>query len=382
LNIIAKIGIAAGAVLVVGTGVAATLLPDATLRALPGPVGGAAVGFKHGVHESLEESLYGIKEFWWDLSEGKLFDSSPRTVVELPKTLRDQFGKRPPSTRPALKEEAGAEQPAPVMRAEPAPMAEAKPEPAPAPAAAEAHAEPKPMPAAGHETTERAAETKPAMEPAPQQAKPMAAEAEHKTAEMAHAPAPPPPPPPPSPEPKPKMAEAPKPAPQPAPQPAPKPEPKPAVQPAPAPAPAPQQASAPNMATDTDGSMAHKEGLKYYKGDGVGKDFRKAAEWFEKAAAKGHAGAQYNLGILSYLGQGGPQDFATAAKWFNRAAEAGHAAAQYNLGFMYYEGKGVKKDDLQAYTWIDRAANQGHKKAMTARDALAKALPREIFQSR
>ena len=360
MNIVAKIGIAAGASLVVGTGIATVLLPDDTLRGLPGPVGGAALGFKHGVHESLAESLYGLKEFWWDLSDGKLFDSSPRTVVELPKALRDQFGKRPPSVQPALEDQ---KQPAPAMRSEPERMAEAKPDPAP--------------------PAEPAVEAKPAMEPAPQPAetpKPMAAEAEPKSAETAPAFAPaPPPPPPPTPEPKPKMAEAPK--PQPAPQPAPKPEPKPAVQPAPKPAPA-EQASAPNMANDTDGSLAHQQGLKFYKGDGVEKDFRKAAEWFDKAAAKGHAGAQYNLGIMAYLGQGGTQNFATAAKWFNRAAEAGHAAAQYNLGFMYYEGKGVKKDDLQAYTWIDRAANQGHKKAMTARDALAKALPKEIFQSR
>lgn len=85
---------------------------------------------------------------------------------------------------------------------------------------------------------------------------------------------------------------------------------------------------------------------------------------------------------MAYLGQGQTQDFATAAKWFRAAADQGHAAAQYNLGFLYYEGKGVKKDDLQAYTWIDRAANQGHKKAQTARDALAKALPKEIFKSR
>ena len=112
------------------------------------------------------------------------------------------------------------------------------------------------------------------------------------------------------------------------------------------------------------------------------KDFRTAAEWFNKAAAKGHPGAQYNLGIMAYLGQGTKQDFAEAAKWFQRAGDQGHAASQYNLGFLFYEGKGVKKDDMQAYTWIDRAANQGHTKAKTARDALAKALPKEIFKSR
>ncbi|MEE8351748.1 MAG: tetratricopeptide repeat protein [Rhodospirillales bacterium] len=47
-----------------------------------------------------------------------------------------------------------------------------------------------------------------------------------------------------------------------------------------------------------------KRGLLFYKGIGVDKDFKKAAQWFRRAANKGHAGAQYYLGIMSYLGQG------------------------------------------------------------------------------
>ncbi|NQU59261.1 MAG: sel1 repeat family protein, partial [Rhodospirillales bacterium] len=107
--------------------------------------------------------------------------------------------------------------------------------------------------------------------------------------------------------------------------------------------------------------------------------FKKAAQWFRRAANKGHAGAQYNLGIMSYLGQGMDQDYAQAAHWFHKAGEQDHAAAQYNLGFLYYEGKGVEKDSLQAFMWIDRSANLGDEKAIRARDTLQKALPREIF---
>ena len=124
----------------------------------------------------------------------------------------------------------------------------------------------------------------------------------------------------------------------------------------------------------------HKRGLLFYKGIGVDKDFKKAAQWFRQAAKIGHAGAQYNLGIMSYLGQGVPQDYDQAAVWFEKAGEQDHAGAQYNLGFLYYEGKGVKKDDLQAYMWIDRSASLGDEKAIRARDTLQKALPKEIFQ--
>ena len=131
--------------------------------------------------------------------------------------------------------------------------------------------------------------------------------------------------------------------------------------------------------TDAGADQDHKRGLLFYKGIGVDKDFKKAAQWFKRAAKNTHSGAQYNLGIMSYLGQGVPQDYAQAAHWFQKAGEQDHAAAQYNLGFLYYEGKGVEKDDLQAFMWIDRSANLGDDKAKRARETMQKALPREIF---
>jgi TPR repeat protein len=131
---------------------------------------------------------------------------------------------------------------------------------------------------------------------------------------------------------------------------------------------------------DPTANQDHKRGLLFYKGIGVDKDFKKAAQWFRQAARKGHAGAQYNLGIMSYLGQGVRQDYAISANWFQKASEQDHAAAQYNLGFLYYEGKGVEKDNLQAFMWIDRSANLGDEKAIRARETLQKALPKKIFK--
>lgn len=105
-------------------------------------------------------------------------------------------------------------------------------------------------------------------------------------------------------------------------------------------------------------------------------------KWFEQAAKKGHAPAQYNLGIMAYLGQATGQDYLTASEWFRMAAEQEHRAAQYNLGFLYFEGKGVDKDDLLAFMWIDRSATLGYEKAIKARDALAKSLPEDVFKKK
>lgn len=362
LKTAAKIAVAASATLVAGVAIAGLLLPDSVLRSVTGPLGDKAIGAKHavndGISHTLDNTIFSLKSLWWDVSDGGDDNSASRLVVDLPRSLREQFGKNAPESSeappPMMKSE--EETPTePTMQAQASSEPPAKTEPAMAPHQAEAKAEPAP---AAH---------------APQP------EAAHKPEPAAESMAPPPPPVP-TPEPKPAPIPAQKPEPKPEPMPAPKPVAKTATQPAHqlAAKPAPQTA----RKTPDDGSAEHKQGLAFYKGSGVDKNFRKASEWFNKAAAKGHAGAQYNLGIMAYLGQGTDKDFAVAAKWFREAADQGHAAAQYNLGFLYYEGKGVAKDDLQAYTWIDRAANQGHKKAITARDALAKALPKDIFKSK
>ncbi len=128
------------------------------------------------------------------------------------------------------------------------------------------------------------------------------------------------------------------------------------------------------------GEADYQEGLRFYSGEGVERNFGKAAQLFLKAADAGHVEAQFNLGIMNFIGQTGGQDFANAAKWFEEAASNGHAQAQYNLGFLYYEGKGVEQDLKTAFDWIARSADQGYPKAVKARDQFRQAMP-EAFGS-
>ena len=48
-----------------------------------------------------------------------------------------------------------------------------------------------------------------------------------------------------------------------------------------------------------------------------------------KAAEKGDANIQVQLGAMYLLGQGVPQDNAKALGWYSKAAEQGHANGQY-----------------------------------------------------
>ena len=78
-----------------------------------------------------------------------------------------------------------------------------------------------------------------------------------------------------------------------------------------------------------------------------------------KAAERGDADEQYNLGRCYGKGQGVPQSYTEAAKWYRKAAEQGHAKAQYSLGGCYSAGVGVVKDRRQAYGWFLLASAAG-----------------------
>lgn len=52
----------------------------------------------------------------------------------------------------------------------------------------------------------------------------------------------------------------------------------------------------------------YQDGKNHYRNS----DYEKAAEYYRKAAEKGHLDAQYNLGIMYETGEGVPQNNAEA----------------------------------------------------------------------
>jgi len=67
----------------------------------------------------------------------------------------------------------------------------------------------------------------------------------------------------------------------------------------------------------------------------------------------GNAKEQYDLGDFYYyeMMKFIPKDYRKAAEWYRRAAEQGHAEAQGKLGLMYANGEGVTQDYQTAYMW-------------------------------
>lgn len=61
-------------------------------------------------------------------------------------------------------------------------------------------------------------------------------------------------------------------------------------------------------------------GVSYYYGNGVKQDCKKAVQYYQKAAAKGHPFGMYNLAVACENGKGTPKDMEKALSFYRKAA--------------------------------------------------------------
>jgi hypothetical protein len=95
----------------------------------------------------------------------------------------------------------------------------------------------------------------------------------------------------------------------------------------------------------------------YLLGHGRPEDKSRMMQLYEQAAGNGESRAMYELGRQYHNGFDGlEKDPAKAAEWFLKAAEKGHAGAMSYLAGMYETGEGVAKDPDLAAKWRQRAA--------------------------
>ena len=120
-------------------------------------------------------------------------------------------------------------------------------------------------------------------------------------------------------------------------------------------------------------------------------EYEIAVKYWDEAALKGDADAQFNIGQAYQTGRGVKIDVAVALDWFNRAAAQGHLKAadsyghllhhhgkvseslpylqasaergdpwaQYLLGTELFNGVNIQKDWVRAYTLMIRASSAG-----------------------
>jgi hypothetical protein len=73
-------------------------------------------------------------------------------------------------------------------------------------------------------------------------------------------------------------------------------------------------------------------------------------------AERGDKEAQYEVGRIYEGGEGVAKDYAKAANWYQKSALAGDHRAQLLLSLMYARGRGVPQDDKQGLYWLSKAS--------------------------
>src|SRR6516165_6211585 len=84
-------------------------------------------------------------------------------------------------------------------------------------------------------------------------------------------------------------------------------------------------------------------------------DYATAMSLLRPLADRGHAGAQYKLGVMYAYGRGVPQDDVLAVALYRKAADQEDTDGQFGLGVMYEYGRGVPQDFAQAVAWYHKA---------------------------
>lgn len=86
-------------------------------------------------------------------------------------------------------------------------------------------------------------------------------------------------------------------------------------------------------------------------------DWKKAADWYRKAADQGNVAGEIHLAESYRDGRGVARDMTQAAAWYRKAADQGDVGAQGTLAMLYTMGQGVPQSDVDAYFWFDLAAS-------------------------
>src|SRR6185369_3545456 len=133
-------------------------------------------------------------------------------------------------------------------------------------------------------------------------------------------------------------------------------------------------------------------GEMYLVGDGIARDYKKAAELLRRSAEEGQSNAARLLGIMYFNGDGVAQDPNQARDWLMRAADAGRRDAFLPLGKLFLAASGALEGRqlntniaLPALLWLKLASEYDpvlvrRAEAQKLYDPLAVAAPQLVKQ--
>ena len=106
-------------------------------------------------------------------------------------------------------------------------------------------------------------------------------------------------------------------------------------------------------------------GVMLIQGLGAESSPKEGVAWLRKAANNNLPRAQYVLASLHERGEHVNKSMTEATMWYRKAAERGFRDAQVSLATQYFLGRGVSQDYKQAANWYELAAAQGDRARAT-----------------
>jgi len=118
------------------------------------------------------------------------------------------------------------------------------------------------------------------------------------------------------------------------------------------------------IGVDSEADVAAENCYSFRYGDKLRKtNFAEAFDWCYRSARFGDSNSQALLGELYYLGLGSEKDSREASHWFEKAARKGHAHAQYMLYRIYARSDDPLERERASY-WLQQARASSYKLAL------------------
>ncbi|MDE7159698.1 MAG: sel1 repeat family protein [Muribaculaceae bacterium] len=105
-------------------------------------------------------------------------------------------------------------------------------------------------------------------------------------------------------------------------------------------------------------------GVCYINGWGVEKDENEAYKWWMMGASQGYPSAEAAVGKCHFNGWGVPKDEKEAMKWWRKAADSNDIDGMVAMAYSYFMGTGVEKDNEEGLKWAQKAADLGDDSAL------------------
>lgn len=110
--------------------------------------------------------------------------------------------------------------------------------------------------------------------------------------------------------------------------------------------------------------MANPFKMMEQERDEVAQSVSQKFAYAHRAAKRGNARAQFDLGLMYAKGEGVAQNSREAFNWLHRAARNDHVEAKFYTALNFAQGIGVKQQAELARYWFKLAAKAGHPKAV------------------